>query len=114
MTTRGSREILSIINIKDEGDGVVVAKNCQGLITIGDFPQLNEKSVEGFCRVLLRPGGTTRGVYNPVVAVSAMADTNLEGMIYYIKHFKRIGRMCMNVDVDITKVRAIYHQRDMK
>ena len=53
--------MLSIMKLTDEAVGVVDAKYGQGVITIGDFAQLNEKSVEGLCRVLLRPGGTTRG-----------------------------------------------------
>ena len=50
---------------------------------------------------------------NPRVAVSDMAEANLQGMIYYIKHFKRIERTCTHADVDLSKVRAIYHQWDM-
>ena len=34
-------------------------------------------------------------------------------MIYYIKHFKRIKRTCTKADVEISKIRDIYHQRDM-
>ena len=35
-------------------------------------------------------------------------------MIYYIKHLKRIGRTCTHANVEINKVRAMYHQRDME
>ena len=41
-------------------------------------------------------------------------EANLQGIIYYIKHFKRTGRICMHADVELSKVRAIYHQRDME
>ena len=51
---------------------------------------------------------------NPGVEVSLMAGANLQGMIYYIKQFKRIGRTCTHADVKISKVRAMYHQRDME
>ena len=34
-------------------------------------------------------------------------------MIYYIKHFKRIERTSTHTDVDLSKVRAMYHQWDM-
>ena len=73
---------------------------------------MNEKSVEGLCRVLRRPGGTIGGLSNTGVAVSEMAEANLQGMIYYIKHFKRIGRMFTHADVELSKVHEMYHQRD--
>ena len=53
------------------------------------------------------------GVSNPGVAVSAMTEANLQGIISYIKHFKSIGRTCTHVDVDISKVRTMYNKRDM-
>ena len=101
-------------NVTDEAVGVLVAKNVQGIITIDYFAQLNYKSVEGLLLVLRRPGGTTGCVSNTGVAVSAMAEANLQGMIYYIKHFKRIWRTCTHVDVELSKVRTMYHQRDME
>ena len=85
-----------------------------GLITIDDFAQFNEKSVEGLFQVLRSPGRTTGVVSNPKVAVSAMVEANVHGMIYYIKHFKRIGRTCTHADVDISKVHDMHHQRDME
>ena len=83
--------MLSRMKLTDETVCVVVANYGQGLITIDDFAQLNENSLEGLCRVLRRPGGPIGGVSNPEVAVSEMAEENLQGMNYYIKHFKRIG-----------------------
>ena len=47
MATRGAKATLSRMNLTDEAVGVVVANDGQGLITIDDFAQLNEKSVEG-------------------------------------------------------------------
>ena len=73
--------MLSGMNLKHEAFAVVVANNGQGLITIDYFYQLNEKSVEGLCQVLIRPGGTTGGVSNTRFAVSAMSESNLQGMI---------------------------------
>ena len=70
--------------------------------------------MEGLCQVLRWPGGTAGGVSNPGVAVSAMAEANLQGMVYYFKHFKRIGRTCTHADAELSKVRAIYHQQDME
>ena len=32
-------------------------------------------------------------------------------MIYYIKNFKRIGRTCTHANIEIAKIRAIYHQQ---
>ena len=53
-------------------------------------------------------------MYNTEVAVSAMAEANLQGIINYIKYFKRIGRTCTHADVDHGKVCAMYHQQDME
>ena len=106
--------MFSRMNLIDKAVGVVVSNNGQGLITIDDFAQLNEKSVEGLCWVLRSPGGTTGGVSNPGVVVSAMAETDLQGMIYCIKHFKRIRRTCTHTDVYLSKFRAMYHQRYME
>ena len=41
--------------------------------------------------VLPRPAGTKGGLFNPGVAISAMAEANLQGMIYYINHFRGLG-----------------------
>ena len=68
--------------------------------------------MEGICRFLQRTGGTTGGVYNPGVVVSAMDEANLQGMIYYIKHFKRIWRTCTHADVELDKVNGMYHHGD--
>ena len=37
--------------------------------------------MEGLCRVLRSPGGNTGGVSNPGVAVSAMNEANLQGVM---------------------------------
>ena len=73
--------MLSRMNLKDEAIGVVVANDVQGIIKIDGFYQLNEKYVGGLCRVLRSPGGTTWVFSNPWVAVSEMAEANLQGMI---------------------------------
>ena len=70
--------------------------------------------MEGLVQGLHRPGGTTGGVSNPRVSVSVMDEANLQGMIYYIKHIKRIGRICTHDDVELAKVRAMYNQGDME
>ena len=51
---------------------------------------------------------------NPGDEVSATDELNLQGMIYYIKTFKSIGRTCTHADVKLTKVRAMHHQRYME
>ena len=43
-----------------------------------------------------------------------MAQSNLQKLIYYIKHFKRIGRTCTHANVDLVTVRAIYYNQDME
>ena len=70
--------------------------------------------MEGLCRVLQSTGGAIGGVSNPRVSVSVMDEANLQGMIYYIKHIKRIGRICTHDDVELAKVRAMYNQGDME
>ena len=64
MATIGAKVMMSRMNLTEGAVAVFIANNGQGLITIDDFSQLNEKSVEGLCRVLRRPGGTTGGVSN--------------------------------------------------
>ena len=70
--------------------------------------------MEGICQVLQKPGGTTGEVSDPGVAVSEISEANLQGTIYYIKHFKRIGRTCTHADIELYKVRVMYHHRDME
>ena len=43
-----------------------------------------------------------------------MAESILQELIYYIKHFKRIGHTYTHDNVELAKVRAIYCQRHMK
>ena len=70
--------------------------------------------MEGLFRVLRRPVENTGVVSNTGVAVSEMDKANLQGMIYYIKYFKRIGRMCTHADVDLSKVCVVYYQKYME
>ena len=46
--------MLSRTSLMDEAFGAVVDNYGKGLITIDDFAQLNEKSVEGLCQVLIK------------------------------------------------------------
>lgn len=107
-----ARQMLVRMGLTNEAAAVVVDAGGQGLISIDDFAQLNEKSVKGLCRSLRRPGGQTNGVVNHGVSVGQMAETNFEGMVYYIKHFKRVSRTCTYADVLLPSVRALYNQRD--
>ena len=93
----------------DEAVGVVVTNDGKEIITIGFFDQLNKKSGRVLCRVLRRPVGIKGWVSNTGVAMSKISEANLQGMIYYIKQFKSIERTCTHEDVDIAKVRAMYH-----
>ena len=86
MNNRSAKGVLSRSKLMDEAIGVVVANYGKGIITINYFDQLNEKYVEGLCWFPQIPRGIAGGVSNPGVAVSEMAEVNLQGMIYYIKH----------------------------
>ena len=101
------------MKLTNEAVGFVVANDGQGIIMIDVFAQSNEKSAEGLFWVLRSPGETKIVVSNPGFSVSAIAKTNLQGMIYYIKFFKRIGRTCTHADVELAKFRTMHHQRDM-
>ena len=102
------------MKLTDEAVSIVVSNYGQGIIMIDDFSQLNEKYVEGLCRVPQEPGGTIGGVSNTGVVFLAMAEENLQGMICYIKNFKRIGSTCMHFDVELTNVRAMCHHQEME
>ena len=82
MATSSEKVMLSWMKLIDKSVGVVVANYGQGLITIDDFAHSNEKSVEGICGFLRRPGRTEGGLSNPEVSVSEMSEVNLQGMIY--------------------------------
>ena len=76
-----ARQMLVRMGLTAEAAAVVVDAGGQGLVSIDDFAQLNEKSVQGLCQRLRRPGGQTNGVVNHGVSVGQMAETNLEGMV---------------------------------
>ena len=61
MASRNTKMIIVKMKLTDEAVCVFFANDGQGIITIDDFAQLNEKYVEGIFRVLRRPGGTTGG-----------------------------------------------------
>ena len=109
MSTINAKTMLAQMKLTDEAVGAIVANDGQGLIKI-----LNEKSVEGLCKVLQKSGGTAEEVSNSGVVVSSMAEANLQGTIYYIKNSKRIGRTCTHANVDLVTVRAIYYHQDME
>ena len=56
---------------------------------------ISSSLMRNMCRVSARfykiPGRLQGGVSNPGVAVSAMDDTKIQGMIYYIKNSIRLG-----------------------
>ena len=114
ITCYDEKAMLSQTNMTDEAVSVVVANDGQGIIMIDNFAQLNENCLDGLYRILPRHVGTTGRVSNPGVVISEMAEANLQGMIYYIKHFKKTGSTYTHADVDITKVCAMYHHKDME
>ena len=61
--------MIAQIKITDEAVCEIVANDGHGIISIDDFYQLSEKSMEGLCWVLRRPGGNTGGVSYPEVVV---------------------------------------------
>ena len=65
----------------------------------------------GFYRGL---GGMQWGVYNTEFVLSEIGEANLQGMIYYIKNSKRIGRTCTHANVELDKFRAVYHHREIE
>ena len=113
MVTNYIKTMLVQMKLTDEAYSVVVANDGQGIISMDYFPQLNEKYVEGLCWVIFRPGGTTWGAANTGVAVSEISEANLQVMVYYIKMFKMIRRTCKHANVELSKVRALYHQREI-
>ena len=61
MSTRNAKSMLAQMKLTDKSVGIIISNDGQGLITIDDLSQLNEKSVEGLFRVLQKPVGTTGG-----------------------------------------------------
>ena len=111
-----ARQMLMRMSLAQPAAEMIIDPQGQGLSNIADFLELDrDTSVEVLCKVLRRPGGTTAaGVANHGVSVSAMAETNLSGMVYFIKHRQRIGRTCEFADVLLPAVRRLYSQRDME
>ena len=99
MAIKYANTMLVQMKLIDEAASVVVDSYRQGLISIDDLTNFNEKYVEGLYQVLHRPGGTTGGVSNPGVVVSEISEANLQGMVYYIKNFKRIRRTYKHANV---------------
>ena len=58
MATRNANTVLAWIKLTDEAVGAIVSNDGQGLIMIDGFSQFHEKSAEGLCQVLQRPGVT--------------------------------------------------------
>ena len=61
MATRNANTVLAWIKLTDEAVGAIVSNDGQGLIMIDGFSQFHEKSAEGLCQVLRRPGVTAGG-----------------------------------------------------
>ena len=73
MATNCSRVILTKTKLTDKAASVAVANDGQEIILVDDFALLSYKYLEGLCRLLNRPRGTTGELSNPAVAVSEMA-----------------------------------------
>lgn len=87
----------------------VVAADGQGLVSIEDFQQMDEKTIESCMKGIRRPGGN--GVGFPV---SGMAEQNFRNMIKYVKHFQRINRTLTQADITLVKVRSFQHQTNIE
>ena len=61
MATRNTKTMLDKMKLTDEYIGAVVVNYGQGIMTIDDYYELNEKYVEVICRVLQRPWGDAVG-----------------------------------------------------
>ena len=65
-------------------------------------------------KVLHRPGGQEKGgEMNQRVSVSVMVDTNLQLVVYFIRHKRRVSRPYGYNDVILDNTRKLNCQRDM-
>ena len=64
-------------------------------------------------KVLRIPGGTvTVGgaqVVDNGVAISEMAETKLQGVVYFISHYDRISIVIVPLNINLVKVLDMYH-----
>ena len=114
MATRGAKAMLSILKLIDKAVGVVVADNGKGISTNWWFFPVEWEICRGCLPSTKKAWRYYWGMSNPGVSVSDMAEANLKDIIYYINHFKMIVHTCTHIDVDLSKVRAMYHQWDME
>ena len=110
-----ARTIIGRTKLTDDSATVAFAEKGQGITYRNDFSQLDEKSVENLCRVLCRPRGSIMGgPSNNGIAVLVMAETNLQGVLYFINHHTRFDRTYNYANVALTQVGKLYHQNDME
>ena len=80
----------------------------QVIQSIEYFGQLNEENVKTLCKVLRRPGVTvTVGgaqVVDNGVAISAMAETNLQGVVRFISHYDRISILIVPPSITLVEM----------
>ena len=107
--------MLGNINLNADAANVVIMEKGQKISSMDGFSQLDEKSVETLCRVLHWSRWSITGVSaNNGAAVLVMAATNLQEMLYFINHPKRVGRI-LNYDyVALIKVCKLYCQHEME
>ena len=90
----------------------------QGIQSIKCFGQLNEESVKTLCKVPCIPGliVTVDGahVVDNGFNISVMAETNLQGVVNFVRHYDRIARVIVPPNITPVKVQNMYHQRDME
>ena len=93
----------------------VVNVNEQNLSLLEDFLQLKDKDVETLCRVIKRPGGVNAARnQNQGMQVSAMAEANLKRMCYELRHYTRVSRPVVWVDITLLSVHALLAQAEME
>lgn len=103
------KAMLGRMGLNDSAQEAVVGADDQNLSTMAQFSRMNEKSVETLARVLRKPGGGGAGV-----KVSAQAEENLQGMVYLIRHHKRVCRTVDFADVTLDKVLKLERQREFE
>jgi hypothetical protein len=96
--------------------------NEQGINSLEELENLDDKAVERLCQALKKPGGTIPNpnagaqgapalIPNPGFNVSIKAEENLKLAAYYIRHQKRINRPAMVAGITIDSVRRLRELR---
>ena len=86
-----AKSMLGRMKLNDAAqEAVVDSTNGEGLEEIDQFARMSKEQVQRLCKVLRRPGGGGAGVI-----LSGQAEENLQAMVYYIKHQKRMMELAL-------------------